>query len=509
MAFSQKHTGKVFVPWFNTAEWQGVYNFVTSNLEEDKKKALEILRIWKLRTPLLSAGVAGTLILLETLLSNMDGLTEFQIVQIYSVSLLRFLNICAANNDKQGTFNRTVTRNDLPKWLIDIRHDIAHSNKLPSKTMLELALNHSFEWVIEKYWKIQNDSISDYFVSSESNYAKIVDTLNTYIGLSFNIHMNVVMKEYEEALMKKVNYLVSKRYRKPKTDKQSLLDILEEILKHLLSDSHNTTIPNKVAEVLADKKGLLGTNLEENSEGVQVIPENFKSVWSRLLNILYENDCLTVLLEKLFSIAINCINKSTKSVAFAWLHNILDGLLKLHFVKNTMVCFNENEANENNFDVRTNRIMEKKSEFKNCITFECLEKLPIKGLSTLENKIIDEPGSSESLHLLEKVMILNNRSKNVITTFSKLIKIFETPDDYCSMNFNTISTIQDIPFDVELMQTSDSNQEINGTLSDLQEETIPNGTRWDIEKDTSIFKNYPLGIIPNQNRNENPLIMFQ
>ncbi|XP_056637911.1 uncharacterized protein LOC130445987 [Diorhabda sublineata] len=508
MAFSQKHTGKVFVPWFNTSEWQGVYSCVISNLEEDKRKALDILKIWKLRTPLLSAGVTGTLILLETLLSNIDGLTELQIVQIYSISLLRFLNICAANNDKQGTFNKTVLRNDLPKWLIDIRHDIAHSNKLPSKTMLELALNYSFEWLIEKYWKIQNDTISDYFVSSETKSAKVVDTLNTYIGLSLNIHMNADMKEYEEALMKKVNYLVSKRYHKPKTDKQSLLVILEEILKQSLADSHNSTVPNKVAEILTDVKGLLGTNLEEDSEGNPIISENFKLVWTRLLNILYENECLTALLEKLFSVAVDPINQSTKKVAFTWLHNILDGLLKIHFIKNRIVHLNENEVNENGFHVRTNRTMEKKLEFKNCISFECIDKLPIKGMSTLENKIIDEPGNPESIQLLEKVMILNNRSKDVITTFIQLMKTFETPDNYDSMNFNTVSTIEDIPLEIETIQILDSSQETNGRLSDVQEETTHSTSRWNIEKDTSKFKGYPLGIMPKQNRNENPLITF-
>lgn len=77
--------------------------------------------------------------------------------------------------------------------------------------MLELALTNSLQWLIEKYWKIQNHSISDYVVNTDYSNAKIFDCLNAYIRLNLHMYRGFDLNEYDEALMEKVNYLVSKR----------------------------------------------------------------------------------------------------------------------------------------------------------------------------------------------------------------------------------------------------------------------------------------------------------
>lgn len=92
----------------------------------------------------------------------------------------RFLNICAANNERQGTFYQSISRTDLPKWLIDIRHDIAHDNKMPSISLLEIGIKKSFEWLMEKYWKVQNTRICDFNVS-EMMETEDVDLMQAYI----------------------------------------------------------------------------------------------------------------------------------------------------------------------------------------------------------------------------------------------------------------------------------------------------------------------------------------
>lgn len=67
-----------------------VYSLAYSNNLENQQKALNILKIWKTRTPILPAGVEGTLILLEALLIEDENLSQEQVAQLYSVGLMRF-----------------------------------------------------------------------------------------------------------------------------------------------------------------------------------------------------------------------------------------------------------------------------------------------------------------------------------------------------------------------------------------------------------------------------------
>lgn len=72
------------------------------------------------------------------------------------------MNLCAANNKKQGTFYETARRNNLPDWLINIRHDLAHDQKVPSKFMLHYCLNYCLDWLKKEYWDAQYGIIRDF-----------------------------------------------------------------------------------------------------------------------------------------------------------------------------------------------------------------------------------------------------------------------------------------------------------------------------------------------------------
>lgn len=72
-------------------EWRHVNTLVNSNENEDHVQALKCLHLWKIRTPLLFAGIEGTIIILEALTSEKDTLQEDQIKQIYALSLMRYV----------------------------------------------------------------------------------------------------------------------------------------------------------------------------------------------------------------------------------------------------------------------------------------------------------------------------------------------------------------------------------------------------------------------------------
>lgn len=70
-------------------EWDFVYECAYSKDRDKQSKALSILKQWKLRTPILSTGVEGTMILLEALLLNTENLSQEHVAHLYAIALMR------------------------------------------------------------------------------------------------------------------------------------------------------------------------------------------------------------------------------------------------------------------------------------------------------------------------------------------------------------------------------------------------------------------------------------
>ncbi|KAI4470479.1 hypothetical protein MML48_1g05889 [Holotrichia oblita] len=181
MALSQKHSGKILVPWYSSHEWKYVYSLIYSetSTQSDKKKALEILQIWKIRMPILFAGLEGTLIILNAMLHDGTTFTKDQLSSFYALAIMRFLNLCAANSDQQGTFFRIAKERNLPEWLVSIRHDLAHSQKQSSLFMLRKGIEYCFEWLKYEYWELQDRKITDFLVSTVTS-DDIEDKIHLY-----------------------------------------------------------------------------------------------------------------------------------------------------------------------------------------------------------------------------------------------------------------------------------------------------------------------------------------
>ncbi|GJQ67881.1 hypothetical protein Trydic_g16642 [Trypoxylus dichotomus] len=154
MALSQKHSGKILVPWFNSYEWRYVYSLIYSqnSTKSDKEKAVEILQIWKVRMPILFAGLEGTLIILNAMLYDDSKFTRAELSSFYALAIMRFLNLCAASSDQQGTLFRVAKKRKLPDWLVSIRHDLAHSQKEVLEKLLQgnkLAIRKAIDIIVE------------------------------------------------------------------------------------------------------------------------------------------------------------------------------------------------------------------------------------------------------------------------------------------------------------------------------------------------------------------------
>ncbi|VEN52853.1 unnamed protein product [Callosobruchus maculatus] len=487
MALSQKHSGKVFVPWFNTSEWRKVYYSLHSGSETDYRTALRILKIWKTRTPQLSAGLEGTLIVLQALLLEDNTLEESQITQIYALSIMRFLNLCAANTDRQGTFTRSVEQHDLPKWLADIRHDVAHAHKLPCNEILKVGLETALQWLLERYWGQQFELIQDYEVCEEQLGLEVTEVVTLYARLLLNIH-NKTEKDISGVYMNRLNNLIKRKYSmKPdQLDAETIKSVLEETIRQLLSDQSNQKAMAKNIEVLVSNEYMLGVTPEII---IGQIPLSFRNIWIDLLDILNDNNLLLPLLDKLYHFTGNLLMSNfLRHVASLWINEIFKGLLRSRYL----------EQEENVPE-------EKYSQIKDNIKFKSPRQLPEDKAQQFEDKVLNSP-NEYVFNYLESMMLHNRRHEDYIQETKKLLsKLLSNQNTSWD---NNLATLDDLP---ELIEDDDADAvpKVEVKLEPKVIEPMDVATtRWTLIVDTKAFRGCPLGVLPHQQCDTNPTLAY-
>ncbi|XP_018577292.1 uncharacterized protein LOC108915678 [Anoplophora glabripennis] len=506
MSLSQKHVGKVFVPWFNTAEWKHVYNILCSQSDKNYTQALYIFKIWKNRTPLLSAGVEGTLTLLEALLTEKKSLSEHQLAQIYAISLMRFLNLCATSNEKQGTFYKTALRNELPKWLINIRHDIAHDHKLPSVSILELGLNQCLEWIKIKYWQVQNKIIRDYTVTESLWNSKVVEILDIYVELNLKLFSkNTDISEYDEDIIERIDSIIFKEVPQPTTDISDIIGALEEYLNVSFTKPISDGDKEQVSKILIN--GLLSIETETSPKGTRVIPKDFRNIWSNLLNMLNDNNFISLIINKLIDVTNTVeLENAIRETAALWISELLLGLRKAQLVREELNSIENNDPaqlDKISISKIKSDLEEKYPQYEDCLQFSSTSIL-CDG-NTFQDKIVATP-NSYTLHFLEEVLRYNKNSENYISDIVTLVKKMLLPRG--PKTDGEIFTVDDLE-NINVLKNR------NTDMADSEETIIVNGNtnatevegaRWKPVKDTTIFKDCPLGVLPHQSRIKNPLL---
>lgn len=194
------------VPWFNSEEWQKVYDLIT-NTFSNKEDALEILLVWKARSPSLPSGIESTLSLLQVYVEDINkshDVSNDQLLRLaYSSAIMRFVNHMLDTETMKGTsLYQAANKLGVPEWIVDLRHDTAHSNTLPPLTLLREACVISLQWVQKNYWdkyKLYNQD----FICGEKEVTvaagnKITALVNFCISLGMCAHLKTKIKNLSE-----------------------------------------------------------------------------------------------------------------------------------------------------------------------------------------------------------------------------------------------------------------------------------------------------------------------
>lgn len=193
------------VPWFNSEEWHSVYNDL-ENSSANKEKLLERLLIWKARSPSLPSGIESTLSLLQVYLEDKkseDGSSDQLLRLAYSSAIMRFVNHMLDTVTVKGSSLYQAARTlGVPDWVVDLRHDTAHSNTLPPLKLLRDGCLVSLQWLLLNYWDKLKPYIQDYVCGQEDpvtgDLYKIEALFNFYISLGICTQTKLKMKNLSE-----------------------------------------------------------------------------------------------------------------------------------------------------------------------------------------------------------------------------------------------------------------------------------------------------------------------
>ncbi|CAH2014404.1 unnamed protein product [Acanthoscelides obtectus] len=391
---------------------------------------------------------------------------------------MRFLNLCAANTDRQGAFTRSVEKHDIPKWLIDIRHDVAHAHKLPSKDILKVGLQTALRWLKERYWEQQFELVQDYEVYEEHFGLEIIEVIKLYARLILNIH-NQNDEVLSGAYMNKLSNLVKRKYkvRPDQLDANTIKSVLEETIRQLLSDPNNQTAMEKNVEVLVSNDFMLGVMPELDSTR---IPSSFRDIWIDLLDILNDYNLLIPLLGKLYQFTGDSLMSSPlRNVASLWIDEIFKGLISKKYVKK------EENMSE--------------GEIERKIKFKSLNQVPVEEVQTFEDMVLNSP-NEYVFNYLESMLCYGGKNEDYIEETRKLLSKLLSKQN---MSWdNSLATVDDLPEiddvpEVPVIKTEPPVEEIEVAT-----------TRWTLLTDTKEFRGCPLGVLPHQHGDSNPVLLF-
>ncbi|KRT82508.1 hypothetical protein AMK59_4449 [Oryctes borbonicus] len=256
--------------------------------------------------PILFAGLEGTLIILNAMLYDKNKFTKEQLSSFYALAIMRFLNLCAANSDQQGTFFRIAKERNLPDWLVSIRHDLAHSQKCSSFFMLQKGIEYCFEWLKHEYWELQDREIID-FTISEAVTESIEENIHLYCEY---VNSKISGEKLSSSVISMLKNLNSSKYLTPK-------EVLEKILQG------NKLAIEKAVDVIVENNYFLAGITDDTEK----IPNSHISEWESLIQYIQNHDMLMKLIKKLNCTCADSEDFSAQRLYSFWMKEILTGLI--------------------------------------------------------------------------------------------------------------------------------------------------------------------------------------
>lgn len=339
------------VPWFNSKEWLDVYEKIY--ISKNRKEAHNLLLIWKARCPSLPSGIESTLTLLEVLIqdennnSSLPTMRSDHLLRLaYSSAIMRFVNHMLDTETAKGSSLYQAARSlGVPDWIIDLRHDTAHSNNLPSIELLREASHIGLDWLEKSYWLKYKECIADYKSGQKdtSDNNKIAAFMNFCLSLSFCVHSRCKIKnlaDIPDPCMKESIVNDAREIFGDLIDFSNLKTISIASLINILNNNHSKKLLKGKDAVMHANKALLGedslflsldvlNNFSGDFFHKRKLSSQYVQCFEVLLTCLHTHDILLDFILELIQITNRAEYGEQKShLAALWVSEILIALAK-------------------------------------------------------------------------------------------------------------------------------------------------------------------------------------
>ncbi|XP_017777595.1 PREDICTED: uncharacterized protein LOC108563431 isoform X2 [Nicrophorus vespilloides] len=467
MSKSIRYTGYTIVPWYSSSEWKHVYTLLCNkNKQRDAlQQAMDIITLWKTRQDLLPSGIEGTLCLIEAILINEETVTERQYSQLCASSVMRFLNVCVASRAPTNSFTKVAKQSNIPDFIIQMRHNFAHSHKLPKPSMLKLALNECFNWVKETYWHQNLLLINDHIANGcfDPNISKLI---HIYANLCYYYGQDLDVPDYI------LNYL--DEFAMDSTKKVPVDRVLKEIEK---------MIP-KVTDLTCVIKDVVKSNcffinpIEIDSFGKS--GESYKNI-AKLLILLHEKNSIVPLMKEMCLLLEDEYELPVNRVSVAlWINEILKGFLKTR-------------------DIECNDFLGIGIKFRN------IEKEQIEDIGNLKACLFSGPILYNKLYFKSfMAFTLNYGIEDCDEYIKGLTRALDKKYNHTAlMEIDDCGDLQaQLGFHMPNDGLANGCNGVNGFSGDESLDEIgeppKKKTRWNVVKETSLFEKYAIGVFPTE-----------
>lgn len=339
------------VPWYNSDEWQQVYEEL-SDSSSNKTNALNILLVWKARCPSLPSGIESTLSLLQVHVEDTKhnaNVTNDQLLRLaYSSAIMRFVNHMLDTETIKGSSLYQAAKNlGVPDWIVDLRHDTAHSNNLPLITLLREACTISLQWLLHNYWDKYKPNIQDCVsIKKDANVDvnKISILINLCASLSICAHPNCKIQnlaeipntEMSESIINDIEDLFGNHVDLTNIKTMSILSLINILnleSKNLLKIPDVSTHVNEAVlgeDSLFMSRELLYFFSANEFKHKNRLNNSYVQCFEALLKFLHKNDLLLKFILDLVKVTQNCEEHFKARLAALWLSEILLALKRCY-----------------------------------------------------------------------------------------------------------------------------------------------------------------------------------
>lgn len=209
---------RAHVPWFNKSEWEEVAKQAYSDDRRLKDAAYKQMCVWKARNPKLPLGVECTMAILYVQLcdniytkESKETLqlphSEKDLQMIYCTAILRFVNHLKSVSENERTLYTMAYRHNIPEWIINLRHETAHGNTLPSLCLLRSAALIILQWLGEHYWQAEALYMEDYTLEEKAKQNLELSDVAHFLKVWLSVRI------YEWGGVKRINQIPSEHLR--------------------------------------------------------------------------------------------------------------------------------------------------------------------------------------------------------------------------------------------------------------------------------------------------------